>query len=62
MSARRRAGRAGVRHAVVRAGGPDAVRRFGYGGLACVSLGCAVWALVLIVLPMVLMVDQAFRR
>jgi spermidine/putrescine transport system permease protein len=39
----------------------DAVRRFGYGGLAFVFGGCAFWVLVLIVLPALLMVDQAFR-
>jgi spermidine/putrescine transport system permease protein len=39
----------------------EAVRRFGYGGIAFILGGCAFWALVLIVLPMLMMVDQAFR-
>jgi spermidine/putrescine transport system permease protein len=46
---------------VTRAAWRDAVRRFGYGGLAFIVVGCAFWALMLIVLPMLLMLDQAFR-
>ena len=46
---------------MTRAGWRDAVRRFGYGGVAFIFAGCAFWALVLIVLPALLMLDQAFR-
>jgi spermidine/putrescine transport system permease protein len=46
---------------VTRAAWREAVRRFGYGGVAFILGGCAFWALVLIVLPTLLMVDQAFR-
>ena len=46
---------------MTRAAWRDAVRRFGYGGLAFILVGCAFWALVLIVLPTLLMVDQAVR-
>jgi len=43
------------------AGLREAVRRFGYGGLTFILGGCAFWALFLIVLPNLMMVDQAFR-
>jgi spermidine/putrescine transport system permease protein len=46
---------------VTRAAWRDAVRRFGYGGLVFIFGGCAFWAVVLIVLPALLMVDQAAR-
>jgi spermidine/putrescine transport system permease protein len=39
----------------------DASRRFGYGGLVFILGGCAFWALFLIVLPNLMMFDQAFR-
>ncbi|MBM3572614.1 MAG: ABC transporter permease [Alphaproteobacteria bacterium] len=45
----------------MRAALAEAARRFGVGGLTFILGGCAFWALVLIVLPNLMMVDQAFR-
>jgi spermidine/putrescine transport system permease protein len=39
----------------------DAIRRFGRIGVAYILLGTAIWAVLLIVLPMLLMVDQSLR-